>query len=84
MCVDTVFCSSSICMLDPEKSKNIFFSPWGRENIQNDVVQPVQTSEHPKCLFLAKMTKMPLVNPRFDRMSNEVKALTNFFFHGFT
>ena len=29
-----------------------------------------------KVLFLAKMTQMPLVNPRFDQMSNEVKTLT--------
>ena len=29
----------------------------------------------PKVPFSAKMTKMPLVNPRFDRRSNEVKAL---------
>ena len=26
--------------------------------------------------FLAKMYKMPLVNPRFDRRTNEVKTLT--------
>ena len=31
--VDIVFCLPSICVLDPEKSKNIIFSPWGRENI---------------------------------------------------
>ena len=30
----------------------------------------------PKVHFSAKMTKMPLVNPRFDRRSNEVKTLT--------
>ena len=52
--VDTVFCLPSICMQDPEKSKNVIFSPQGRENIQNDVMQPVQTLEHPKCLFQLK------------------------------
>ena len=31
--VDTVFCPTSICVLDPEKSKNIIFSPWGHKNI---------------------------------------------------
>ena len=35
--VDTVFCSSTICVLDSKKSKNIVFSLWGHENIQNDV-----------------------------------------------
>ena len=27
--VDTIFCPPSICMPDPENSKNIIFSPWG-------------------------------------------------------
>jgi len=36
--IDTVFCPPSICVPDHKKSKNIIFSPWGRENIQNDVV----------------------------------------------
>ena len=31
--VDTVFCPLSICVPDPEKSKNIIFSPWDRKNI---------------------------------------------------
>ena len=31
--VDTEFCLPSICVLDPKKSKNIIFSPWGRKNI---------------------------------------------------
>ena len=35
--VDTVFCPPLICMLNLEKSKNIIFSPWGCENIQNDI-----------------------------------------------
>ena len=33
--------------------------------------------------ILAKMSKIPLVNPRFDRRTNEVKTLT-IFFHSFT
>ena len=49
--VDIVFCPPSICVPDPKKSKNIIFSPWGYEDIQNDMAQPVQVSEHPKCLF---------------------------------
>ena len=49
--VDIVFCSSTICVLDSKKSKNIVFSLLGRENIQNDVAQPVRTPEHPKSLF---------------------------------
>ena len=35
--VDTIFCLLSICVPDLEKSKNIIFSPWNYENIQNDV-----------------------------------------------
>jgi len=31
--VDTVFCLPSICVPDPEKSKNIIFSPWGHKKI---------------------------------------------------
>ena len=38
----------------------------------------------PKVPFSAKMTKMPLVNPRFDQKSNEVKALTKQHFLWFT
>ena len=49
--VDNVFCLSSICMLDPENSKNIIFSPWGRGNIQINVVQPIRASEQSTCLF---------------------------------
>jgi len=38
----------------PKKSKNIIFSPWGRENIQNDAAQPIQTPEHSECIFQIK------------------------------
>ena len=40
--------------------------------------------EVPEVPLSAKMTKMPLVNPRFDRRSNEVKTLTNNIFCSFT
>ena len=52
--VDTVFFLLSICVPNPKKSKNISFSLWGREKIQNDMVQPVQTLEHQKFLFQLK------------------------------
>ena len=52
--VITIFCLSSICVLNLEKYKIIIFSAWGHENIQNDVAQPVQTLEHPKCIFQLK------------------------------
>ena len=39
--VDTVFCSLSICIPNPKKSKNISFSSQGCENIQNDMAQPI-------------------------------------------
>ena len=51
---DAVFCLPSICMQDPEKSKNIIFSPWGYENIYNDVAQPVRASKESECLFQLK------------------------------
>ena len=35
--IDTVFCSPLIYIPNLEKSKNIIFSPWGCENIQNDI-----------------------------------------------
>ena len=35
--IDTVFCSPLIYVPNLEKSKNISFSPWGCENIQNDI-----------------------------------------------
>jgi len=35
--IDIVFSPPTICMPDPEKSKNIIFSTWGHENIQNDI-----------------------------------------------
>ena len=31
--VDTIFCPPSICVPNPEKSKNIILSPWGSKNI---------------------------------------------------
>ena len=31
--VDTIFVRTLICVPDPEKSKNIILSEWGRENI---------------------------------------------------
>ena len=33
--IDTVFCSLSICMPNPEYSKNIIVSPWGHRKHQD-------------------------------------------------
>ena len=41
------------------------------------------STEAPKVHFLAKMTKMPLVNPRFDQRSNEVQTFTKQHFSQF-
>ena len=57
--VDTVFCSPSICMLEPENSKNIIFSPWGHRRIYIDVGQPVRASQHSNCLFQSNRPKCP-------------------------
>ena len=61
MAVDTIFCSPSICMPNPWKSKNIIFFPSIRKSIKNNAVQPVRALEHPKCLFLLKWPKYPLL-----------------------
>ena len=60
MGVGTIFCLPSICVLDPKKSKNIIFSSWVYESIQNDVVQPIQGPKHLKYLFQLKWPKCPL------------------------
>ena len=74
--VDTIFCLPGFaCRIQKIQKKNHFIS--------------IGSWEHPKrcgatCLsagalkvpFLAKMTKMPLVSPRFDQRSIEVKTLT--------
>ena len=75
--IDTVFCPPLICILDPENSKNIIFSLWGHEYMYNGMTHPVQTSEHSKCLFSAKITKMPLVNLGLTEGQNPHK--TTFF-----
>ena len=59
----------------PQKSKNIIFSPWVCKSIQDDVAQPVRALKHLKCLFSAKMTKIPLVSPKFDQRPNKVQTL---------
>ena len=76
--VDIVFCPPSICKPDPEKSRNIIFSPWGHENIQNSVAWPVQALEHLKCLFKLKWPKCPWSALAFHKLSQ------NNVFHSFT
>ena len=82
--VDTIFYLPSICMLDPEKSKNIIFSPWGRENIQNSVVRPVRASEHLKCLFQLKWPKCPWLALGLTKGQTRSKLSQNNVFHSFT
>ena len=77
--VDTVFCSSLICMPYLEKPKNIIFSPWGHENISNGVAQLVQTLDCSKCIFQPKWPKWPWST--FGWL--KVKILTKEHFHGF-
>ena len=74
--LEIVFCPSSICVPDLKKiQKYYFFS--------------IKLRECPECCgktrlgigalevpLSVKMTKMPLVNPKFDQRSNEVKTLT--------
>ena len=52
--IDTVFYPPSVCVPNPEQSKNVIFFPRGCENIQNDMAQPLRTPEHPTCLFKLK------------------------------
>ena len=66
-------------MLDSEISKNIIFSPWGHEDIQNDVAQPIWMPKHSKCLISQNDQNAPS-QPRVDRRS---KPLQNNTFHSF-
>ena len=52
--VDTVFYLPLIYVPNLKKFKNIIFSQWGHEDIQNYVAQPVRMLEHPKCIFQIK------------------------------
>ena len=79
--VDTIFSLPSICVSNPEKPKNFIFSLWGRENIQNDVVQPVRTPEHLKCLFWPKCPSSTLDLTKGQMRS---KPSQNNIFHSFT
>ena len=69
-------------MLDPEKSKNIIFSLWVPRTSRTAWLDLFGTGA-PEVPLLAKMTKMPLVNPRFDKKSNKVKTLTKQYFSYF-
>ena len=55
--IDIVFCPSSICVPNPENTKNINFPPWGHGNIWIDVTQPIWVSENLKCLFRSNWPK---------------------------
>ena len=64
--VDTIFCLLSICVPDPEKSKNIILSMerWEHPKWCDTTRLDIRAPEVP---FLAKMTEMPLVNPRLTK-----------------
>ena len=76
--VDIVFCPP-----EPRKSKNNIFSPWGHEDIQNDMAQSFGR-QSTRSTFLAKMTKMPLVNLRLTENQTRSKPSQNNTFHNFT
>ena len=82
--VDIVFCSSTICMLDSKKSKNIVFSLWGLWEHPKLYGPTPSDTRVPKVHFSAKMTKMPLVNLRLTEGQMKSKPSQNNIFHSFT
>ena len=78
--VDTVFCPPSICVPDHGKSKNIIFFLHGAVRTSRMTWHNPFGHQCTWVPFLAKMTKMPLVSPRFDQRSNKVKTLTKQYF----
>ena len=77
--VDTVFFLPLICVLNPEKSKNIIFSPYpewrGATRLDTGA---------PKVLFSVKMTKIPLINLGLTESQTKSKSPQNITFHSFT
>ena len=75
MTVDTVFCYPGFGARAQKiwKYYFLFVEPWEHPEWRGATRLDIGA---PKVPFLAKMTKMPLVNPRFDWRSNEVKTLT--------
>ena len=82
--LDTVFCLPSICVPNPENSKNIIFSPWGHGNIYIDVAQPVRTAEYLKCHSRSNWPKCPwstLGWPKVKVSQNHPKMTFSMFLH---
>ena len=79
--IDTIFCLPSICVLDPENSKNINYSPRGCGKIYIDAMQRIKAL---KVHFLVKLPKMPLVNPKLTETQMRPKSSQNNIFHAFT
>ena len=75
--IDTVFCSLSICMPNPEYSKNIIVSPWGHRKHQDWCGTTHLGIGVLKVLFQVKLTKMPLVNLGLTKSQSWVKINLN-------
>ena len=70
-------------MLVLKKSKNIIFSPWDRENIQNDVVHPFGHQSTRSASFNKNDQNAPS-HPKVDQGQTRSKSTQNNTFHGFT
>ena len=71
-------------MTNPKKYKNIIFSPWGCENIQNDMAQLIRASKHPKCLFQLEWPKCPWSTLGWTKGQTRSKLSQNNIFRNFT
>ena len=78
--ISTVFCPPSICVPNPEKPKNIIFSPWGHENIYNGIAQLVWTPKRSKCLFQPKWPKYPLSTLGWPKVKILIKQHFSWFY----
>ena len=82
--VDIVFYPPSTYVPSPEKSKKyhlLFMGSW--EHLEWRGVTHSDTGAL-KVPLLAKMTKMPLVNPRLVESQTKLKSPQNITFHSFT
>ena len=83
MPVDTIFCSPSICVSNPKKSKNIIFLPMGPRGHPEWCDATRSDAGVPEVPFSTKMTKMPLVNLGLTEGQMRSKPSQNNTFHSF-
>ena len=81
--VDTVFCSSTICVLDSKKSKNIFFLCGAARTSRMTWRNPLEHQSTQSVFFQLKWPKCPY-NLRLIEGQMKSKPSQNNIFHNFT